>query len=103
MEVIAIHYERQTDTAFLRKAFQRFHKKFDIEYDEVIAGVADKQAVAESLPALNTFLSFPTTVFIDRKGKVSKIHTGYTGPATGSYYTEFVKEFNAEIDRLLKE
>jgi hypothetical protein len=33
---------------------------------------------------------------------VAKIHTGYSGPATGKYYTAFVKEFNEEVDKLLK-
>lgn len=52
-------------------------------------------------PALNTFLAFPTTLIIDKKGTVARIHTGYSGPATGIYYQQFVKEFNEEIDRLL--
>lgn len=98
VEAIAIHYERKTDTAYARKVITRFREKFGIEYDAVFAGLADKQQVAESLPALNTFLSFPTIIFIDKKGKVAKIHTGYTGPATGKYYDGFVKEFNEEID-----
>jgi len=103
VEIISIHYERQTDTAFVKKVMARFRKKFDIQYDEVFAGPADKQYVAGSLPSLNTFLSFPTTIFIDKKGKVAKIHTGYSGPATGKYYDQFVKEFNDEVDQLLKQ
>lgn len=103
VEAIAIHYERKNDTAYARKAISRFREKFGIDYDAVFAGVADKQIVAESLPALNTFLSFPTIIFIDKKGKVARIHTGYSGPATGKYYDQFVKEFNEEIDLLLKQ
>jgi thiol-disulfide isomerase/thioredoxin len=103
VEIISIHYERQTDPAFVKKVITRFREKFDIRYDEVFAGPADKQYVVGSLPALNTFLSFPTTIFIDKKGKVAKIHTGYTGPATGKYYDQFVKEFNEEVDQLLKQ
>lgn len=103
VEVISIHYERLTDTAFVRKALGRFREKFDIQYEQLFGGKADKGVVAASLPALNTFLSFPTTIFIDKKGKVAKIHTGYTGPATGKHYTAFVKDFNAEVDTLLKE
>jgi hypothetical protein len=53
--------------------------------------------------AQNPPASTPTTIFIDKKGRVVRIHTGYTGPATGSYYKEFVKEFNEEIDSLVKE
>ncbi|PZR22764.1 MAG: hypothetical protein DI535_25500 [Citrobacter freundii] len=103
VEVVAIHYERKDDTAFARKAIDRYRQKFDIRYDQVFGGVADKQYVANSLPSLNTFLSFPTTIFISKKGEVAKIHTGYTGPATGKFYDEFVKEFNREVDELVKE
>ena len=103
MEVVGIHYERQLDSAYVRKALTRFREKFDIQYDQVIAGKPDKQLVAESLPALSNFLSFPTTIIINKKGEVAQIHTGYSGPATGKYYTDFVKEFNTEIDALLKE
>lgn len=102
IEVISLQYERQTDTAFVRKALTRMRERFDIRYDQVVGGIADKQAVAASLPALNTFLAFPTTLFIDRKGRVAKIHTGFNGPATGHYYQDFIKEFNEEVDSLVK-
>lgn len=101
VEVIGIHYEQKTDAEYVKKVLNRFRERFGIEYDQVIAGTADKQVVANSLPALNSFLSFPTTIIINKKGEVAQIHTGYTGPATGKYYDEFVKEFNQEIDKLL--
>lgn len=103
IEIISIHYERKTDTAYARKVLSRFKDRFGIEYDQVLGGIADKQRVAESLPALNTFLSFPTTIFLGRKGNVHKIHTGFSGPATGKYYDEFIKEFITETDELLKQ
>jgi hypothetical protein len=103
VEVISIQYERQTDSAFVRKVLTRMRQRYDIQYDQVFGGIADKQAVAASLPALNSFLAFPTTIFIDKKGRVAKIHTGYTGPATGQYYQDFVKEFNGEVDTLVRE
>lgn len=101
VEAIGVHYERKTDAAYLRNAIGNFRKRFGIEYDEVIGGLPDKRVVAESFPALNTFLSFPTILFIDKKGNVDKIYTGFTGPATGKYYEQFVKEFNEEVDKLL--
>jgi len=103
VEVIGIHYERQTEPAYVKKVLGRFREKFDIQYDQVIAGTTNKKDIAESLPALKNFISFPTTIIINKKGEVAKIHTGYSGPATGKYYTEFVQEFNQEIDALLKQ
>jgi peroxiredoxin len=102
IEVVSIQYERQTDSAFVRKTLTRMCNRYDIRYDQLAGGIADKQAVAASLPSLNTFLAFPTTIFIDRKGRVAKIHTGFNGPATGKYYQDFIREFNEEIDSLLK-
>jgi peroxiredoxin len=102
VEVVSIQYERQTDPDFVRKVLTRFRDKYHIGYDQVFGGLADKQEVANSLPSLNTFLAFPTTILIDKEGKVAEIHTGYSGPATGQYYQQFVKEFNDEIDLLLR-
>ncbi len=53
-------------------------------------------------PALNKVLAFPTTLILDRQGKVAQNHTGYTGPATGNYYDEYMAEFNLTIDKLLR-
>jgi len=103
IEAIGVHYERKTDPVYVKNAIENFKKRYGIEYDEVFGGLADKKAVAESFPALNTFLSFPTILFIDKKGNVAKIYTGFTGPATGMYYTQFIKEFNEEVDHLLND
>ncbi|RYG00604.1 MAG: TlpA family protein disulfide reductase [Chitinophagaceae bacterium] len=101
VEIISLQYERKDDPVFVKNALTKYRTKFGVEYTQLFAGIADKQAVASSLPALNTFLSFPTMILIDKQGKVTKIHTGFSGPATGKYYTEFVKEFNADMAQLL--
>lgn len=103
VEVIGLYYERNKDPEYAKKAVGRLRDRFNIQYDQLIGGVADKQQVAASLPALNTFIAFPTTIFIDKKGKVAKIHTGFNGPATGKYYDEFINEFNTTINSLLNE
>jgi thiol-disulfide isomerase/thioredoxin len=101
VEVVGVQFERKTDPVDVKNAMENFKKRFGITYTEVFGGLADKKAVAESFPALNTFLSFPTILFIDKQGKVDKIYTGFTGPATGGYYIQFLKEFNGEVDKLL--
>jgi thiol-disulfide isomerase/thioredoxin len=103
VEVVGVQFERKADPAYVKNAVENFKRRFGIEYTEVFGGIADKKAVAESFPSLNTFLSFPTILFIDKKGNVDKIYTGFTGPATGEYYTRFINEFNGEVDKLLKQ
>jgi peroxiredoxin len=103
VEVLTLSFERKDDFEFAKERIGKFIKKFDIGYEVLFAGIADKKIVAEKLPELNTFLSFPTTFFIDREGRVRKVHTGYNGPATGKYYQEFIKEFNEQVDALVAE
>lgn len=103
VEVVGVQFERKADEAYVKNAMENFKKRFGITYTEVFGGLADKKAVAASFPALNTFLSFPTILFIDKKGNVDKIYTGFTGPATGEYYTQFIQEFNGEVDKLLEQ
>lgn len=102
VEIITIHYERQTDNAYSRKVMSRFRKRFDLQYDQIFGGLSNSDTVRKSL-LLPGFRAFPTTLFIDKNGRIAKIHSGYSGPATGKFYDEFLKEFNEEVDKLLAE
>jgi len=101
VEIIGLSFERKDDPKYAKERLEVLKKRFGIEYDLLFAGLADKDVASKALPALSAVLSFPTTILVDKDGKVSKIHTGYTGPATGKYYEEFVKEFNKDIDEVL--
>ena len=103
LEIITLLYEHFED--FDRAAAQgrALKEQYGILYDLLVAGVSDKTLAAETLPMLNRVLAFPTTIFVDRKGRVRKIHTGFSGPATGAHYTEFVAGFEATMEELLSE
>ena len=101
VEVIALSFEQKEDLDYVRPRVERFTKRFDVGYEVLLAGNSSKEDAAETLPELNAVLSFPTTIFVDREGKVRKIHTGFSGPATGEHYEEFVREFNSTVDELL--
>jgi hypothetical protein len=77
-------------------------KRFGVSYPLVLAGTNDSNA-GQALPALNKVAGYPTTIFIDKKGRVREIHTGFSGPGTGKYYDQFIEEFNALISKLLTE
>jgi len=103
VEVIGLGYERSGDYKVASAKLRNMRERFHIGYDVAFAGVSNKDSVAKSLPQLAKFLAFPTTIFLDKKGNVRKIHTGFAGPGTGKYYAEEIAGFNREVDKLLKE
>jgi len=103
LEIVSLMFEHFGDFPRAAEATQRFRQHYDIEYTTLIAGISDKDAAAKKLPMLRSVVAFPTTIFIDRKGNVRKIHTGYSGPATGDHYVQFVNEVKTTLDQLLAE
>jgi thiol-disulfide isomerase/thioredoxin len=103
VEVVSLMFEHFGDFPRAAAATERFRKHYGIEYATLIAGISDKDEAAKKLPMLDHVYAFPTTIFIDRKGMVRKIHTGFSGPATGYHYTQFVDEVKATLDQLLSE
>jgi peroxiredoxin len=104
VEIIGLAYERTTDFARSQKTLTQLKNRFNVPYTLLITGFPNnKDSVAKSLPMLANFVAFPTTVIIDKKGNVRKIHTGFSGPGTGEYYTAFVSEFEKLTDDLLAE
>jgi len=103
VEIIGLAYEVKPDFEYAKKRVLTMKEKLDVDYDFVIAGTSTTKSASESLPMLNKVISFPTSIIIDKKGNVRRIHTGFSGPATGIYYEEFVDDFNALLNELLQE
>jgi peroxiredoxin len=102
-EIIGLSFERKDDFAYAKAAIARMKAKYGAEYEVLFAGKVGDEATAKVLPEVEKVSSYPTTIFIDKKGKVRKIYTGYNGPATGLFYEEFKQDFNALMDQLLAE
>jgi thiol-disulfide isomerase/thioredoxin len=103
VEILGLAYERKPDFEYASNRISIMKKKLHVNYDFVIAGVNDKEKAAETLPALNHIISFPTTIFIGKDGNVKHIHTGFSGPGTGIYYDQFKDRFNKIVNELLSE
>ena len=78
--------------------------KFEIPYPILLAqyGSTDKEKFLKKIPMLENIISYPTTIIIDKSGKVNSIHTGFNGPATGQAFLDFKKDFKSEIKGLLE-
>jgi len=103
VEIVSLMFEHFGDFPRAAAATERFRQHYGIEYTTLIAGISDKDEASKVLPMLDHVHAFPTTIFIDRKGNVRRIHTGFSGPATGEHYTQFVTETKDTLDRLLAE
>jgi peroxiredoxin len=105
VEVIGLSYEYSTDFERSRKSIQKFKDRFNVQYTLLNTGVTvtDSLRTEKTLPQFTPIKSFPSTIFLDKKGRVAKIHTGFEGPGTGIHYEELKKEFEATVARLLAE
>lgn len=105
LEFVSLAFEYAPNEERAWNSIARLKEAVGVPYPILLAqvGTSSKQKANEKLPMLNHVLSYPTTIFIDKKGDVRKIHTGFNGPATGDKYTTFKEEFETFLDELLTE
>lgn len=100
--MIGIAFEKTDAFEKAKKNISRLKKKYNAGYEFLISGFRPKDA-DKALPMISHVMSFPTTIFIDKKGDVRNIHTGYSGPAVGEVHTKFVNETELLVKNLLQE
>jgi peroxiredoxin len=103
VEIVGLAFEHSDKPEVSGPKLKRMISRFDMTYPVLLAGTNTDEATAKALPMLNKVMSYPTTIFIDKKGKVREIHTGFSGPGTGQYYDQFVEEFNGLINKMVSE
>ncbi|SDL78538.1 peroxiredoxin family protein [Pedobacter antarcticus] len=105
VEVIGLAYEYTGDLKRSKASLQKFRDRFDVQYPILITPttVTDSLRTEKTLPQLTGIKVFPTSLILDKTGKVVEIHTDFYGPGTGEYYTRYKDEFEHTITRLLKE
>jgi len=105
VEMVSLAYEYSTDIERSRKSLAKFQKLFNVQYPMLITGVTstDEQKTEKTLPQLTAIQSFPTSIFLDRKGNVREVHSVFYGPGTKQYFEEYKKIFTNIVEGLLKE
>jgi len=102
LEIILIGYETGADETEYVEKLKRLQSRHSIPFTMLIGGAANKNKAAADFSMLNHIISFPTSIFVDRKGNIENVHTGFTGPSTGQYYNEYMTETENLIKELLK-
>jgi thiol-disulfide isomerase/thioredoxin len=103
LEIVALAYEVTGDTAADGAIVRRYRDKFGLTFPLLLAGVNDSDSPGETQPQLAGPIAFPTTIFLDRSGRVRKVHAGFYGPATGAAHGALVREFERTVEALLAE
>ena len=102
LAIIGIAFEKHREKADALSAIARYRAGLELPYEILWGGYYIKGEAAKKLPMLNKVVSYPTMIFLDKKGKVRRIHTGFSGPAT-SAYPAFEKDFKQFMQKLLSE
>ncbi|MEZ4937739.1 MAG: TlpA disulfide reductase family protein [Crocinitomicaceae bacterium] len=103
LEIIAIAFETPKDFTSKARMLKKLKNHFDIQYKILVGGDASKKIASDIFPSLNSIVSFPTSIFIDKNNKIRRIHTGFNGPGTNKHYKEYVDKTMRLIEEMLKE
>jgi thiol-disulfide isomerase/thioredoxin len=103
LEIISIGYEVGSTFEEHAEKISSLQKRLDLNFKFLVGGSANKDLASKHFNMLNQIISFPTAIFIGRDGKIKKIHTGFSGPGTGEYYLQYIKETELLIESLIKE
>ena len=98
VQFLTLGYERSTDSTALVRLTQ-FKREIGMTWPVLLGGRASKTAAAESIPALDSIHSFPTTVFWPVDGE-PVVHKGFNGPATGEGYARETAFFRSQLARI---
>jgi thiol-disulfide isomerase/thioredoxin len=86
--IVGLAYEYVDDTARDLRQIGIYREKYGITFPLLLAGTTDSGQIEKTLPQLVNFGAYPTTIFLDRSGRVRAIHAGFAGPSTGENYQE---------------
>ena len=101
IKFILLAFERADSKITALKNLKKAVSKLGVDYSVVLADFDQSNDISKFLP-IKKILAFPTTVYINRKNEIVKIHTGFAGQATEFFFDEFVKDFNSTIDVIIK-
>lgn len=102
VEIIALAFERSLDHDLAKKQLLKVYKKKKVPYYLLLAGTTAEDKPNQKFPTLKNFISFPTTIFLNKKHEVVKVHAGFTGPSTGEFFEKWKVEFNENVNQILK-
>jgi thiol-disulfide isomerase/thioredoxin len=103
LKVVGISFEIGDDIEAGKKNLKLYQDRLGLTYPLLYCGSIDDANVMRRLRTqLNNFFAYPTTLFIDRTGKVQAVHAGFKGPGTGEEFQSQVREFHELAEKLVR-
>jgi peroxiredoxin len=99
-EIVSLSFE-EADQLKDPTRLRAFVKKYGLEFPVLLCG--DPAEANVKLTQLVNWNTWPATLFIDRRGLVRGIHSGFPSAGSGELFRQAKEEFNVEVGRLLAE
>ena len=103
LQIVGIAFEHSGRLEVDAAQLDHFRQRHAIPYPMLLGGLSDKAKATESFRALERVIAYPTVAFVDAKGKVRLVHTGYAGPATGKAHERLKERYRDTSETLLAE
>jgi len=101
LEIVGLNFEASGDPAEDKPRIQSFVNEFSVPYPILYAGAIPD--VKDKLPQLVNFGAYPTTIYLNRDGRVAGVHAGFASAATGEAHTALKSDEEELVERLLGE
>lgn len=103
LRLLSLAFEHGDDPERHAKVVADYRETRGVDWPILLAGSSNKAKASEAFPVIDKVRSYPTTLFVDKKGAIRAVHQGFTGPATGAAYDEMCQRFERIIEGLLEE
>jgi len=103
LEFIGLAFERKKELEYAFSRIDVVKNKLNATYPIYWAGIANKDSASNVFSMNPVITSFPTTIFVRKDGSIAKIHSGFSGPATGEFYQKWKEEFAVLIREITEQ
>ncbi|GAB3834075.1 peroxiredoxin family protein [Pontibacter rugosus] len=101
IEIVALAFEKKDDFQYAKARVEKSKNKLKADYTFLIAG--HEKDASKVFPTIDGPIYFPTTLYIDKKGLLRKVHSGFNGPSTGPLFEQWKADHQAIVEELVKE
>jgi thiol-disulfide isomerase/thioredoxin len=101
LTMVGLAFELTEDFERSARQVGLYLERHGADWPVLIGGLSDKAKASAELPVLDRVRAYPTTIFLDNQNQIVAVHTGFSGPATGTEYEKQKKAFEGVVEGLM--